>query len=169
MDRFRKKIEIFPYTYFPFRPKKQHLIPAYVLLNASEYLYPKGEFLRTHRVGPICLSALFYFVYCSRFFYPEDLSLLLWRRWRTYFSKWRIFQSGWKLQSDEIFNFGKIWDSGNRTLVEYFEGMRSSDHANGFKLLHASTLTRIAHNHLCHRDYNMLFSHLLSFGVPRMP
>jgi len=61
-------------------------------------LFPKGEFLRTHRVGPICLSALFYFVYCSRFFYPEDPSLLLWWRWwwtwwwwwrwRAYFSKW---------------------------------------------------------------------------------
>ena len=41
-------------------------------------LSPKGEFLRTHRVGPICLSALFYFVYCSNFFYPEDLSRLFW-------------------------------------------------------------------------------------------
>ena len=49
-------------------------------------LSPKGEFLRTHRVGPICLSALFYFVYCSKFFYPEDLSLLLWWRWR-----WRAY------------------------------------------------------------------------------
>ena len=37
----------------PCNPQKHHPIPADVLPNDSEDLFPKGECLSTHRVGPL--------------------------------------------------------------------------------------------------------------------
>ena len=36
--------------------KKHHTIPAEILPNDSETLFPKGECLSTHRVGPLGLN-----------------------------------------------------------------------------------------------------------------
>ena len=75
---------------------------AIIYMDVLKYqvLFPKGEFLRTHRVGPLGLNGFLHLVLFFRIFHPYEPWPLFsgwWVGGRIFWSNFDFFKVDWKL------------------------------------------------------------------------